>query len=30
MRYGSLFDATQTMVSKVADDLIRGTGCILV
>ena len=21
MRYGSLFDATQTMVSKIADDL---------
>ncbi len=30
MRFGSLFDATQTMVSKIGDDFISGTGCFLV
>ena len=30
MRFGSLFDATQTMVNQVSDDHVRGTGCFLV
>ena len=30
MTYGSLFDATQTMVTKIDDDTLSGAGCVLV
>ncbi len=30
MTYGSLFDATQTMVAPIADGLYSGSGCFLV
>ena len=30
MRYGSLFDATQTMALPVGDGTYRGSGCFMV